>query len=247
MARTFDRFMVDVGIGTNRKVRRLPVAERWVYVAGILSLAAQSPMRGALLIADGEPATADDIAAQATVPVKHAHDTLQSLHRLGMLDEDTDGVLWVHDWDKINPEPKPSDSPAATRERKRRQREERRNSLSVTRDMSVTPPPGHAPEVEGEVEVEVGSTPKPPQAGAAISVVAPAKPNGSRTRDLASYHDQLGEWVSEHFPGCLPKSVSMVAGAVRADGREPTPDAIRQFAEAHPNFAALLQPQEAAA
>ena len=122
MSRAFSKFMVDVGIGTNRKLRRLPVGERWVYVAGVLAIAAQSPVRGSLLITDGEPATVADIAAEATVPTRLARQAIESLTRLGMLQLDEYGVFWVHDWDKVNPEPKPSDSPVATRERKRKQR-----------------------------------------------------------------------------------------------------------------------------
>lgn len=169
MSRKFDRFMVHIGIGTNRKLRRLPAVQRWVYVAGVLSLAAQSPIRGALLIADGEPATAEDIAEEATVPVKDARAALASLRRLGMLDRDSDGVEWVHDWDRLNPDPKPSDSPEAARERKRQQRKrERPSHADVTRDRgrdnSVTSRESHAPEVEGGSKKE-RNPPVPPLRG----------------------------------------------------------------------------------
>ena len=55
MSAKFDRFMVVNDIGTGRKLRRLPVVQRWTYVAGVLAIASQSPIRGALLIHDGEP------------------------------------------------------------------------------------------------------------------------------------------------------------------------------------------------
>lgn len=151
MSRTFNRFMVADDIGTNRKLRRLPVAERWVYVAGVLALAAQSPIRGALLISDGEPVTDQDVAMQATVPVKTARSAMDALRGLGMLERDKDGIEWVHDWELMNKDPKPSDAPEATRERKRRQRQK---SRGVTRDTRGGSRGNHAPEVEGEGEVE---------------------------------------------------------------------------------------------
>jgi hypothetical protein len=165
VGRQFDRYMVQIGIGTNRKLRRIPVAQRWAYVAGVLSLAAQSPMRGALLIADGEPVTDTDLAEEATIPVKDARAALASFRRLGMLEKDDQGVEWVHDWDSLNRDPKPSDSPEETRERKRRQRARERGSRSESE--TAPPPPrdtpaavtrdseeSHDPEVEVEVEVE---------------------------------------------------------------------------------------------
>lgn len=160
--RGFDKFMVESQIGTNRKLRRLPVVQRWVYVAGVLALAAQSPMRGSLLITDGEPVTDEDVAEEATVSVKDARAALASFRRLGMLERDQDGVEWVHDWDKINPDPRPSDSPEETRKRKRAQRlreRESRGHSNVTHLSRVTPPDSHDPEVEGEVE-EVPPNPR---------------------------------------------------------------------------------------
>lgn len=230
MSRQFDRFMVDVAIGTNRKLRRLPVVERWVYVAGVLSIAAQSPMRGALLITDGEAATASDIAAQATVPVRHARSTLASLTRLGMLDEDAEGVLWVHDWDKINPEPKPSDSPAATRERKRRQREAQRQSVSVTRDLGVTPPQSHAPEVEGG-KLEVGSTPQPPQAG-------------GRQRTRLAFDEEVKTYTVEVLGLTQPDAWQNVRHAIQSVGARTNDEVLAWIEKWRPD---LLEQQEAAA
>jgi hypothetical protein len=158
----FDRFMVQVGIGTNRKLRRLPAVQRWAYVAGVLSLAAQSPMRGSMLIHDGEHATAQDVAEEATISLRDAGKALEAFRRFGMLERDEQGVEWVHDWDRLNPEPKPSDSPDATRERKRRERARQRlaagRHASVTRDMGVTSRGSHAPEEEGEGEVKTSSS-----------------------------------------------------------------------------------------
>ena len=100
MSATFDKFMVSNSIGTNRKLRRLPVAQRWVYVAGVLALASQSPIRGALLITDGEHVTAEDVAAEATVKVSEARAALTSLRYYGMLLLDEHGVDWLPDWEE---------------------------------------------------------------------------------------------------------------------------------------------------
>jgi hypothetical protein len=198
---SFDRYMLQVGIGTNRKLRRLPVAQRWAFVAGVLSLAAQSPMRGSMLISDDEPVTPEDVAAEATIPLKDAKATLASLRRLGMLERDEHGIEWVHDWDKLNPDPKPSDSPVATRERKRRQRAKARGHADVTRD--VTPRGArdiakcHAPEVEEKKK-------NPPKA-----------PQGGRTRDKTAYAEEVAEYAAYLLPDAKePERTQMVVSAL---------------------------------
>lgn len=199
---SFDRFMVQVDIGTNRKLRRLPPAQRWAYVAGVLPLAAQSPLRGALLITDGEPVTAEDVAEEATVRLCDARACLDALRKLGMLERDELGVEWVHDWDRHNPEPKPSDSPQATRERKRKQRERQKvttGHAQVTRDM----PECHAPEEEGE---EKKKTP-------------PIPPRGGRARDVALYEEQMAAYAAYLLPHApepdRTQSVRMATGWMR--------------------------------
>lgn len=248
MGQSFTKFMVDVRIGTNRKIRRLTVGERWVYVAGVLALAAQSPMRGALLISDDEPVTPKDIASEASVSERQARAAMASLISLGMLDEDADGVLWVHDWDKLNPDPKPSNSPEATRERKRKQRRKDRAAANVTRDRGVTEGECHAPEVEEEEEL---TPPYPPQAGGAqtsphLEEVAPPKPAGVRGRDLHEYRDAFEKWSLHHFPAASPDGVHRIVSALRADRLDPTASAVVGFAERHPNFALLLTEEVAA-
>lgn len=219
MARAFDRFMVADDIGTNRKLRRLPVAQRWVYVAGVLALAAQSPIRGALLIADGEPATEDDVAMQATVPVKDARAALAAFRRLGMLDADEDGVEWVHDWDKMNKDPKPSDEPSAARDRKRRQRaKSRAGHADVTRDNAGVSRESHAPEVEVEEEVEELHPPTPPQAGGTDLPPIPVKEPGNRARSLDAFNAQVNEYARRRFPNLpSPEREQMIRSALGAN------------------------------
>jgi hypothetical protein len=47
--RRFDSVLVSIDIGASRTIRRLNVGERWTFIAGVLALAAKSPIRGALL------------------------------------------------------------------------------------------------------------------------------------------------------------------------------------------------------
>jgi len=236
MSATFDRFMVSNSIGTNRKLRRLPVAQRWIYVAGVLALASQSPIRGALLITDGEPVTAEDLAQEATVKLSDAKAALVSFRRFGMLDTDADGVDWVHDWDSMNKDPKPSDSPDATRARKRAQRNREREGrhANVTRDK----PECHAPEVE---ERKKEKPPVGPQGG--NNTAAPLKSSGGRARDIDAYEAAMCEWAAQYFPDAL--SVKAVIGAVSwlatRDGiSEVTPSALREFAASSDTWAEPL-------
>ena len=238
MSAVFDRFMCANNIGTNRKLRRLPVAQRWTYVAGVLALASQSPIRGALLITDGEPVTAEDVAEEATVSLSVATAALDSFRKLGMLDRDEHGIEWVHDWDKLNPSPKPSDSPDATRARKRDQRARDKAARG-----GVTSRPRHAMS-RREVEVE-GKTNTPPAPQGGSSSVAPMKPEGNRKADLGKYDTAMAEWCSHHFPGADPRAVRSVIVWARLP--EPvSADDLRTAATKDPMWAAQLG-QEAAA
>jgi hypothetical protein len=129
--RAFDHFMVHTKIGGNRKLRRrLNPDERWCYVAGILAIAADSPIRGCLLIG-AEPADDHDLADTAGVSVKVARSTFDKLRALEMVvpDEELECER-VHDFDEHNPEPK-TDKTAAERMRRYRERL-RRNTPLVT-------------------------------------------------------------------------------------------------------------------
>src|ERR1700684_2209440 len=69
MANGYDFFLVYTKLGTDRKLRRFNAAEKWCVVHGVWATAAESPVREYLLIAGSEPATEDDYAAQAGVPL----------------------------------------------------------------------------------------------------------------------------------------------------------------------------------
>lgn len=113
--RGFDRFFVANEIGVDRRMDRLTPAERWAFIAGVLATASKSPVRGALLIAPKVPATAQDIARQANVPVKVAHSAMEKLRDMEILvHEDESRVDVVLEWDDWQVEPT-SDPRAAKR------------------------------------------------------------------------------------------------------------------------------------
>jgi hypothetical protein len=148
--RGYDSFLVTANLGANRKVRRLTPAERWCAVHGVWAIAAESPHRGQLWIADGVAATEKDYAELAGVSIAVAKSTVRKMRELGML-EPGDGAEYVHDWDQHQREPKPSDSPESRRERKRASRA---RHAKVTRDIDQS----HAPEVEDEGKDEANAS-----------------------------------------------------------------------------------------
>lgn len=151
--RGYDRYMIDVEIGSNAKIGRFTAAQFQCLVCGVWPLAAKSQPRGCLVVA-GQPAIDADIARQARCSTAVARSTLALMRDLLMLETDDEtGLEYVHDWHDFNPDPKRSDTPEGWRERKRRQRSKAKPA-DVTRDMGVTSRDSHAPEVEGEVEPE---------------------------------------------------------------------------------------------
>lgn len=159
----FDRYMIAIGAGRNKKFVRLTDSERCAHFLGVLSLAAQSPIRGYLLITEDVEVEAGDVANEAggKVTPRIAETALQKLKDRGVLlwHEDM-GAWYVNDWDEINPAPK-TDNTAAERQARRRERlrAEREGHASVTpvsrRDGGVTVTLVTPTEVEGEVEVEL--------------------------------------------------------------------------------------------
>lgn len=141
--RRFDSFLIGNDVAHEPPCPRLTVAERWCWIAGVKAIASKSPIRGALLIAYGEPASAVDVARQAHVTPAVARTTLGKLVKWQMLEHDDElGGLFIVDWHSEQREPKPSDSREAWRERKARQRDK---ADDVPRDIHAdVTPNGHA-------------------------------------------------------------------------------------------------------
>lgn len=72
---------------TDRKLRRLTPAQRWLWVA-VLATARQSPDPGVLLIAEGIPATVGDLAEMAGVKPAEAREGVTRMVELGLIEGD---------------------------------------------------------------------------------------------------------------------------------------------------------------
>lgn len=85
------RFEADLR-ANGRVFRDLTPAERWCLVAGVLPIAAYSPFKGRLLIAERAAVDADEFADLADVPLRVAKSLMRKLKDAGRLlwDEDLD-------------------------------------------------------------------------------------------------------------------------------------------------------------
>jgi hypothetical protein len=123
----FDRYMITIRAGHNTKFAHMTILERWTHFHGVLSIAAQAPFRGYLIVGEQE-ATVAQVAAEAQVSTKVAQSTLEKLKRIGVLERDEDIGAWhVHDWIDFNPHPK-RDRTNAERQRRFRERHGNRNA-----------------------------------------------------------------------------------------------------------------------
>lgn len=75
----------------DRKLRTRPPAERWLWVA-LMGMAASSPVRGQVLIAEGVPADAGVIADEAAITVQEAEEGLRYFESVGMIARSDEGV-----------------------------------------------------------------------------------------------------------------------------------------------------------
>lgn len=85
-------------IRRDRKLRRLPTDQRWLWVV-ILTIAKESPQPGWLLLAEGVPVTIDDLADEAAIPVDQVKAGLNSFTDQMMI-EKVNGVWHCLKWDK---------------------------------------------------------------------------------------------------------------------------------------------------
>ncbi|MEI6309909.1 MAG: hypothetical protein WCP58_09745, partial [bacterium] len=91
-------FRLYTGICADPKLRRLPVSQRWAWVV-VLALAKESPQPGRLLLCEGLPLRADDLADQAHITLREAEEALASFLLQGMVTEE-DGIYDVVHWAK---------------------------------------------------------------------------------------------------------------------------------------------------
>lgn len=91
-------FRVYSEMFSDTKIRRLPVAHRWCWLA-MLSIASQSKPRGVCMIADKTPATIEDIADYANIPVDECAAAIAVFVKREMVRED-DGFYVICNWGK---------------------------------------------------------------------------------------------------------------------------------------------------
>lgn len=137
-SRPWFRFYVEAV--TDRKLRRLTPAQRWLWVA-ILAAARQSPKPGVLLVADDLTMTVEELADHAGMRVRDVKAGLEQMLALGLV-AITDGLISVPRWDDRQFES--DDVTARTAKHRSRERSQERSP----------PVPGNAPETEAETEAE---------------------------------------------------------------------------------------------
>lgn len=92
------RFYVEAT--TDRKLRRLTPAQRWLWVA-VLAAGKQSPRAGWLMLTERERFTTEDLADLAGMRGKDVDEGLARMSELGLLEEDdTVGALRIVAWAK---------------------------------------------------------------------------------------------------------------------------------------------------
>ena len=116
----FDRFLLHTRVGTHKKLRRLTDSEWRAIVGGAFALAGESPIKGLLLIEEGEPATAQDVAEHAGTTLEASRNALEKAQKLKILvTNDEHDCLEVRDWWQWNQPPR-NDPTAAERMRRYR-------------------------------------------------------------------------------------------------------------------------------
>lgn len=162
--RGYNKHFLVVGAGHNKKFVGFSDGERCAHFLGVCALAAQSPVRGYLLLTEDEEITAANVASEASVSLKIARSAMEKLKKRGVLKWDEDlGAWFIHDWDEVNPPPK-TDTTAAERQRRRRAKvkAQTESHAKVTHLSRRDNRDGHAPVTtlsRGEVEGEVEETP----------------------------------------------------------------------------------------
>lgn len=141
-ARPWFRFYVEAL--HDRKIRRLTPAQRWLWVA-VLGCARKSPVPGVLLVAEGQPIEAEDLADVAALPKREVARALPLFEQAGMIGRDEPAGAWrVLNWDERQFE---TDNTTA-RTRKHRSQE---RSNGVGRNVP-TASVGTPPETETETD-----------------------------------------------------------------------------------------------
>lgn len=140
-------------IKRDRKLRRLPINFRWIWVA-ILAMAKESPVQGKLLISEKIPATIEDIADESAADIEETEQAIQKFIEQDMMHEE-DGVMILTNWDKRQ---YVSDNSTA---RVRKYREQKRETLPKRFGNNEVTPPETETDTETDTEKEEEGPEKP--------------------------------------------------------------------------------------
>lgn len=177
-ARPWFRFYVEAV--HDRKLRRLPPAERWLWVA-TLAAARQSPIPGALMVSVREPMTFDDLADFAGVPLEVVERAFPRFEQSEMVEHDQNLGAWaVKNWADRQYE---SDT-STERVRKSRSLE---RSNGVTGTFVVTPP-------ETEAETDPPSPRRATEAeleAEAVRRLKAAEKAGTKVNDTTAFRQSI--------------------------------------------------------
>lgn len=131
-ARPWFRFYVEAL--SDRKLRRLEPAHRWLWVA-VLGMARMSPSPGLLLVAEGQPADERDLADVAGMQLKDVRKAMPLFELAGMVQRQDDT------WSVTNWAGRQFESDDITERTRKHRSKERFNGVR-----------GNAPETEAETE-----------------------------------------------------------------------------------------------
>lgn len=211
--RAFNRFMVDENIGHNLKLVTLTPAERWCHLAGVLAIAAKSPVRGRLLIGNTR-AEAVHIARQAGVSKTTATSTLRKLRAIGVLIEDEEyRCERVHDWEDWNPEPRVDRTNA---ERQARYRERHNTLRNGQGNGVITPSNAVEVEVEGEEHPLVSAMAEDQHQVIEDWRPLPQRPRSHASKACDRWERELATWCAVHIPE-VPTDIASAAAKQAID------------------------------
>lgn len=138
---------------SDRKIRRLKVEHRWLWVV-VLCAARQSPEPGRLLLADDQPIDHVDLADLGAMSERAVKDGLKALHAGGLI-EDDNGTWVVPKW--ADRQFVSDNSTARASASKKRSKEQESNDDATLHQRSMQPP-CNVPETETETDGKSKST-----------------------------------------------------------------------------------------
>lgn len=91
-------FRLYTEMPTDRKIRRLTVEHRWLWVC-VMCAARQSPVEGWLLVSEDEALTIEDLADISGLKPRQVDNGLKAFLKLGMLENDVEvGAFHIAAW-----------------------------------------------------------------------------------------------------------------------------------------------------